>query len=167
MTNYNCNYNVYITSDNLLATTDPALPAPTTTKSYSEKMLITSLGSFDSHSKVSFKYPNVDSNKGGYSKFFDVVRVAHPLKIIVKHNNISLNDFENILKVRNIFQYFNLFHHAVIFVNTDKKKKSEIGSIEHQNRNQRDQLINCGVLPWSDGILLKSRNGRVGLEYKY
>jgi len=116
-------------------------------------MLITSLGSFDSHSKVSSKYSNVDSNKGGYPEFVDVVRVAHPLKIIVKHNNISLNDFENILKVRNLFQYFNLFHHAVIFANTDKKK-SEIGN---HNRNQRDSLNYCGVLLWSDGILLESR----------
>jgi len=80
------------------------------------------LGSFDSHSKVSEKYLNVDSNKGGYSEFFKVVRVAHPLKIIVKHS-IRLNGLENILKVRIIFKYFNFFHHAVIFVKYRSKEK--------------------------------------------
>lgn len=65
--------NVDFTSDSLLATTDPALPAPTTIKSYSGRTFVRLMVSFDSHFRVSIRYVNDDSNNGGYSERVDVI----------------------------------------------------------------------------------------------
>jgi len=73
------------TSDNLLATTDPALPAPTTMKSYSGRICARLMGSFDSHSKDSFKYDNVDSNNVGTYEL--VIMMSRLFKNKNKYNN--------------------------------------------------------------------------------
>lgn len=54
-----------LTSDSLLATTDPALPAPTTIKSYSGSTFGRSTVSLDSHTSVSPKNFSADWNSGG------------------------------------------------------------------------------------------------------
>lgn len=96
------------TSDNLLATTDPALPAPTTIKSYSSRTLAWLIGSLDSHSKDSFTYVNADSNNGGNVELDCII--SHFIKSISKYN-IRWSNIENIVSL-NTQVYYYCWHNA-------------------------------------------------------